>query len=99
MYIVTYTLIVEKHTTVDHYDVHETLNRAQSQYREILKRDDLFTASVNAVLQSTDHEPADTEKVAWLSGYNEGMRDGRHNVCMQLRENLQISFNKGGKDA
>lgn len=99
MYIVTYTLTVEKHTTVDHYDVHETLNRAQSQYRELLKRDDLFTASVNAVLQSTDHEPANNEKVSWLRGYNEGMRDGRHNVCMQLRENLQISFNEGGKDA
>lgn len=99
MYIVTYTLKVEKHTTVDYYDVHETRAKAQAQYDKLKDRDDLFTASINAVLESTDHDPSDIDKVQWLRGYNEGMRDGRHNICMQLRENLQISFNEGGKDA
>lgn len=98
MYIVTYTL-QEEEGTVDHYDVHETRAKAQDHYDKLKGRDDLFTASINAVIESTDHDPADIEKVAWLRGYNEGMKDGRHNVCMQLRENLQISFNEGGKDA
>jgi hypothetical protein len=99
MYIVTYTLVIEENTTVDYYDVHGTRAHAQAQYDKLRDRDDLFTASINAVLESTDHDPANIEKVAWLRGYNEGMKDGRHKVCLQLRENLQISFNEGGKDA
>jgi len=40
----------------DHYEVFENMKDAKEEYKKILDYDDLYTASITQVLESTDYE-------------------------------------------
>jgi hypothetical protein len=58
-YLVVYSTI-DKSTEItditDHYEVFENMKDAKEEYKKILDYDDLYTASITQVLESTDYE-------------------------------------------
>lgn len=57
MYIVVATFSEENGRHRDHWETAETRAEAERKYRDLLKQDDLYTASICAVVKSTDYEP------------------------------------------
>lgn len=64
MYIVIYSLshLADDDTgpiVTDHWEAHEHPDDADKAYAALLDRDDVYTASKCAVLESTDYEPTE----------------------------------------
>ena len=58
-YLVVYSTI-DKSTEItditDHYEVFKNMKDAKEEYKKILDYNDLYTASITQVLESTDYE-------------------------------------------
>jgi len=59
-YIVVYSIWTKlgdiDETCEDHYEVFHNIKDAKEEYKKILDYDDLYTASITQVLESTDYE-------------------------------------------
>ena len=55
-YLVVRTYLKDDKTHHDNFSAHESLDDARKDYKECLERDDIYSASLSQVVQSTDYE-------------------------------------------